>query len=442
MNRKTRLLGLAALPLLCGASAANADTAPASGPVFGAPVDMGAGFKFDPIGDLRLRWEDVSQPVRNLSADAVTARLRAGGEISYAPSHLSALVEGEGNLAIDTGYNAFPYALPASSQYRSTRAVVADPQNVGLNRAQVQYRDKHVSLTVGRQVIVLDDQRWVGASAWRQNETTFDAVRGTAAFGPLALDATYSDSQRSVYGTDAGPRVSYNGRFEFLGASLGNTYLAVKGFAYLLDYDPTTFSNLAKTRSQLDSSQTYGVRATSGLPLGKTVKLNLAASYARQSSFRDNPRHYAADYWAAEASLSAYGLTATAGYEDMGSDASAQGGPWSVQTPMATLHAFDGWADVFLTTPARGLKDQYGGLAYAFPKAIGIKGLTARVTYHQFDSDIQSVNYGHEWDGSAGFQTGRLNWLVKYADYKAVSTSALGAGTTTRKFWLQSEFLF
>lgn len=437
MNKTIRLT-IAACPALLGAQVAHADAPP----VFGAPVDMGSGFSFDPIGDMRLRWEDVSQPVKNLSADAVTMRLRAGGEIRHAPSHLSLLVEGEGNLALDTSYNAFPYALPASSQYRPTHSVIADPQNVGLNRAQVQYKDKHLSLTVGRQVISLDDQRWVGASAWRQNEQTFDAVRGTVALGPVALDATYSDSQRSIYGGDGGPRVSYSGRFTFLGASVGSKYLTVKGFAYLLDYDPTVFSNLAATRSQLDSSQTYGVRATSALPLGKALKLNLAASFARQSSWRDNPRPFAANYLAAEAGLSAHGLTATLGYEDMGSDASAQGGPSAVQTPMATLHAFDGWADVFLTTPARGLKDSYGGLAYALPKSLGIKGLTAKVIYHQFDSDIQSVNYGHEWDGSVGFQTGRVNWLVKYADYHAVGTAALGAGTTTRKFWLQSEYSF
>ena len=438
MKKITCFLLAVTIPNLLAAQTAHADTPPA----FGAPVDMGSGLSFDPIGDLRVRWENVTQPVKDLSADAVTVRLRAGGEIRHSPSHLSLLIEGEGNLAIDTSYNAFPYALPASSEYRPTRAVVADPQNVGLNRAQVQYKDKTVSLTVGRQVINLDDQRWVGAVAWRQNEQTFDAVRGTVAVGPFAIDATYADSQRSIYGNDGGPRVSYNGRFTFLGASLGSKYLMVKGFAYLLDYDPTVFSNLKLVRSQLDSSQTYGARATSTLPLGKAIKLNLAASYARQSSWRDNPRRYAADYLAGEAGLSAYGLTATVGYEDMGSDASAKGGPWSVQTPMATLHAFDGWADVFLTTPARGLKDTYGGLGYALPKSLGIRGLTAKVVYHQFDSDVQSVDYGHEWDGSVGFQTGRVNWLVKYADYHAVGTAALGAGTTTRKFWLQSEYSF
>jgi hypothetical protein len=420
--------------LLATATAAHADPAP----TLGGPIAMGDGFSFDPIVDARLRWEDVSQPTKDLTADAVTLRLRAGGELRNAPTHLSVLVEGEGNLAIDQGYNAYPYALPASDQYRPTRAVVADPQNVGLNRAQVQYKDTYLTLTVGRQVINLDDQRWVGASAWRQNETTFDAVRGTATWGPLGVDATYSDSQRSIYGTDGGPRVSYNGRFGFLGAWVGGKLLTVKGFAYLLDYDPTAFINLPTTRGQLDSSQTYGARATSTIPLGK-ASLALAGSYARQSSYRDNPRHYAADYVAGEGDLTAWGVTATVGYEDMGSDANAQGGPWSVQTPMATLHAFDGWADVFLTTPARGLKDSYTGLGYALPKW---HGFNAHVIYHRFDSDIGGLRYGQEWDASAGLRTGPLGWLVKYAAYQAQGSAALGAGTTTHKVWLQSELVF
>ena len=291
-------------------------------------------------------------------------------------------------------------------------------------------------------MINLDDQRWVGAVAWRQNEQTFDAVRGTAALGPLSMDATYAESQRSIFGSDAGPRVHYDGNFTFLGAGLANTYVGVKAFAYLLDYDPAAFSNQVAARSQLDSSQTFGLRAQAHLPLAKGVKLDLASSYARQSSYGANPRNYAANYTAIEGNLHALGLTATLGYEDMGSDANAAGGPWAVQTPMATLHAFDGWADVFLTTPARGLKDSYAGLAYAFPKRLGVSGLNAKVTYHQFDSDIAAINYGHEWDAALGFRTGPLTWTAKYADYKAVGAAALGAGTTTRKFWLQTEFSF
>ena len=411
-------------------------------PTFGGPVAVGDGIVIDPILDGRLRWEDVSQPTKDLSADAVTMRLRAGVAVRDAPAHLALLAEMQGNLALDTAYNAFPYALPASSQYRPARAVIADPQSVDLNRLQLQYRDKILAVTLGRQLINLDDQRWVGASAWRQNEQTFDAVRGELTLGPVGIDATYADSQRSVYGSDGGPRVDYDGHFGFLGASVKAKYLTVKGFAYLLDYDPTAFINQPAARSQLDSSRTYGFRAKSWLPLSEKVRLDLAGSYARQSSYANNPRHYAADYVAAEGDLSAYGFTATAGYEKLGSDADAVGGAWSVQTPMATIHSFDGFADVFLTTPARGLQDSYGGLGYVFPRAVGVPGLNAKLVYRRFNSDLGNLDYGHEWDASLGFKTGCLKWLVQYADYTAVGAANIGAGATTKKFWLQTEVAF
>ena len=122
----------------------------------------------------------------------------------------------------------------------------------------------------------------------------------------------------------------------------------------------------------------------------------------------------------------------TAGYELLGSDSGR-----AVQTPMATLHKFNGWADLFLTTPNGGLEDIYGGIAYKFDGVKALPGLNAAVTYHRFSSDAGSVRFGDEWDASLGFKLGRVGLLAKYADY-----SAKGFGVDTRKLWLQAEFAF
>jgi hypothetical protein len=183
---------------------------------------------------------------------------------------------------------------------------------------------------------------------------------------------------------------------------------------------------------QNNSSQTYGLRATTVLPLSQAVKLSLAGSYARQSSYATTPFHFSADYAAAEGKLSAYGLSGTVGYELLGSD----GGLHAVQTPMATLHKFNGWADIFLAaTPNAGLQDVYGGLAYSFPMVKAVKGLTAQVIYHQYNAAHGSNDYGHEIDSALGFKTGHIGWLVKYADY-----TARGFGTNTQKIWLEADF--
>lgn len=427
-------LHLLALGSAIASRPALADSAapPAPSPsTFGAPVAIGDGFSFDPMLDGRLRWEDVQLPARALSADAVTLRLRAGFELAHAPSHLSFLAEAEGNLALDSQYDAYPYALPANVQYRPRYAVVPDAQNAVLNRLQVAYRSQMLSLTVGRQRINLDDERWVGSVNWRQNEQTFDAARATARLGPLALDVTFADSQHTVFGADAGPRVAYDGRFWFLGAAVKTGPVVTKGFAYLLDYDPTAFG------FQTNSSQTYGFRSAARLPLAPHVSLDLMGSYAHQSNYKDNPIRYAADYVYGEGKLGIYDLTLGGGYEDLGSDPTATGGAYAVQTPMATFHKWDGWADQFLTTPAKGLVRKFASVSYRFSQISAIPGLNAQVIYHDFSSDIGGIAYGHEWDEAVGLRTGPVNWLIGYADFVAHAT-----GTNTRKFWLQAEFGF
>ena len=259
MRNTKAVAALIALPLtLACACAAHAA---ASKPVLGDPVKIADGVTIDPIIEGRLRYENVNTPT--LDADAVTLRLRAGFEIK-SKAGLSFLAEGEGVLAIDGHYNAFPFAA-ASHQRRTQYAVVPDPETVGLNRLQIQWKSKAATLTIGRQRINLDDQRFVGSVGWRQDEQTFDAVRGEAKLGPVMLDATYSNSQRSIFGYDAGPRQSYGGDFVFLGASAKLAKVNLKAFAYLLDYDEAFFF--------ANSSQTYGARATTTLPLSKTCLL-------------------------------------------------------------------------------------------------------------------------------------------------------------------------
>ena len=174
------------------------------------------------------------------------------------------------------------------------------------------------------------------------------------------------------------------------------------------------------------------MRATGSFALSKATKLNLAASYARQSDWKQNPVNYAADYFTAEASIAHGSLAVTGGYEQLGSAAGIR----AFQTPMATLHKFNGWADLFLVTPASGLQDFYGG-ASVKTKVKALPGLNLAVAYHRFESDFGTVHYGNEWDASMGFKLGRMNLLAKIADYQADRFSV-----DTRKVWLQLEFAY
>jgi hypothetical protein len=390
-------------------------------PAFAAPQEeQPERVALKPILDARLRHETVDQDA--LEADALTFRLRGGAEARI--SRFSLLAEAEGTVALGNGYNAFPLPLPGEDQWRPDRAVVADPENLELNRLQLQYRAGKTAITLGRQRINLDDQRWVGSVAWRQNEQTFDAIRGETQLGPLNADVTYAISQRTIFGEDAGPRTSLDGDFLFAGLSSKLGPLQGKLFAYLLDYDEPLFLP--------NSSQTYGGLLNGSVPLGGMRKLAIRASYARQRDHGDNPFDYAADYWSFEGGTRLAGLDVAAGWEQLASNRGR-----AVQTPMATLHKFNGWADLFLMTPATGLEDAYVTIGWKFDRLKLVRDLNASAAFHQFDSAAGDVEYGTEWDASLGFKLGKLAMLLKYADY-----DARDFGVDTGKLWLQAEWGF
>lgn len=405
MRYRYRLLCCAVLPTLVLTQPALAAD--------GDPIEFADGATFDPIIDLNLRYETVDQDNALDTADAVTVRGRAGFEI--AKDGLSFLAEAEGTLAIIDDYND---TIPGNGI--EPYSVVADPDNVELNRLQIAYTKSGNSITIGRQRINHDGQRFVGAVAWRQNEQTFDAVRGQAKIGPVSLDATYSISQRTIFGNDS-PNQDFEGDLVLLngGGKFGS--VTIKAFSYLLDYD---------TRVAF-SSQSYGVLAMGDIPLGK-AKLTFLASLAEQKDYGANPTDYSSEYLNFELGTAISGFSLKAGYEELGSD----DGIASFQTPLATLHKFNGFADVFLTTPANGLRDYYisAGKGFTLGK---LPKFNAGVTYHKFESDFGGLDYGQEWDATLGFAIGKVGILAKYANYDAD-----GFAVDTEKFWLQASISF
>ncbi|MDX3909755.1 MAG: alginate export family protein [Sphingobium sp.] len=392
-------------------------------------------FKLKPIVETRLRYEGVDQLGLARDADAVTLRMRSG--VEAIAGDFSILVEGEGTLALSGKYNS---GVNGKAAY----PIVADPETIELNRVQLQFRGLAKTLmTVGRQRINLDDQRFVGSVNWRQNEQTFDAARVEwTGIKDVKADVTYAWSQRTIWGIDgSGARqqaVSGDNILANLSWKLKTGTLT--GFAYVVDQDEAAITYLGRPFSM--SSKTFGGRAAFAIPISHAVKLNLLASYARQSDYHRSQIDYAADYWLGEIGLATKGWTLTGGYEVLGATGSARNlvtnaqVSASVQTPLATLHKFNGWADKFLVTPPNGLRDAYASLGYVVPKLGGTGPLSLLVTYHRFDSDPLSIDYGSEWNAQASLKLNKkLTALVKYADYDADAFA-----TDTRKMWVQLDY--
>lgn len=374
-----------------------------------------------PLIDARTRYEHVTQDGIAQDADALTVRLRTGVEAKS--GGLSALVEGQGTLAIVDRYFDGLKGI-------QTRPLVADPQNIALYRAQLRYAGKEFALTAGRQRIALDDERFVGAIAFRDNGQTFDAVRAEIAPTPrLKLDLTYAWAQRTIWGIDGrGARQqAVSGDNVFANVGYTTDLGTLTGFAYLVDQDEAVVQGFRL------SSQTYGARFAGAYALSKAAKLSYQASYARQQDWHRNPNRYQADYYLVDAGLALSALKLGAGYEVLGADRGVA--LTSFQTPLATAFKFQGWADKFLTTPPDGVRDLYGSVGYGVQAGPRLGVVTLQATYHRFESDRLVRHYGDEWDLIASAKVGRTAVSLRYADYRDDLFAV-----DTRKVWVQADW--
>lgn len=378
------------------------------------PIEVTEGVTLDPILDTRFRIETADQSTFQDDAQSVTVRTRAGAELKAAG--FSIIAEGEFTGQVGNDYND-----TIASNGIEPFPVIADPETTELNRLNIGYKTDDFQVKVGRQRIVQEDARFIGNVVWRQNEQTFDAVRAIGKLGPVELDQTYAISQRTIFGSES-PNEFFDGDFVFTKAAASFDPVRVVAFRYEYDYD---------TRVAF-SSETYGATVSGKFDAG-ALKVGLKGTYATQSDIALNPNSYDADYILAEGSLTFKGWTLRAQYEELGSD----NGVAAFQTPLATAHKFNGFADLFLVTPATGLRDSNVRIT----KKFDVKGLPGGIfvlaSYHEFDSDFGGFDYGVEFDAVVRFKVGPIGLLAKYGNYQSD-----GFGPDTERFTMQAAVSF
>jgi hypothetical protein len=132
------------------------------------------------IFDSRLRMEDVDQDPLPEDASALTLRLRLGFETGKA-WNTALLVEGEAVIPLQDDYRPDP-AVPEMIAY----PVVADDEAYEVNRFKFTNTSlPGTTLTLGRQRILLDDQRFIGNSAGGRTSRRFDAFRMVNRTSPI-----------------------------------------------------------------------------------------------------------------------------------------------------------------------------------------------------------------------------------------------------------------
>jgi hypothetical protein len=376
-------------------------------------------------GDIRYRYETVDQdgpaPVTDY-ATASTIRARLGFKTGVYRD-FQALFETDlvGRLG-DEDYND-------GKNGKTQFPVIADPATAELNQLWLSWSGlPQTTVKAGRQAINLDNQRFIGSVGWRQNDQTFDAASiENKSIENLAVSYIYVRTVNRVFGHEH-PQGDWDGHTHLAHASYAFApWLNITGYGYWLDFDIAPAS----------SNKTYGLRLTGDVPVNNVWTLFYEAEGAKQYDHSGNTANYDETYFLLSPGIKGHGLTLQAGYELLGGD-----GTNAFQTPLATLHAFNGWADKFLTTPVTGLEDFYGKISYKISGSNEwINDTTLTAVYHDFSGD-SGGDYGSELDLSVGKSfklpdTGQpfkaVDILLKYADYEADDAPF----TDTQKAWIQ-----
>ena len=375
--------------------------------------------------DLRVRYENVDQANRPRTGESLTGRLRLGYE-TLAYNGLYAGLSGQitrnlSNPVRNDGVNG-----------RADLPLIPDPSTEQLHEAYVGWVDRgadglaRTRIVAGRQRILYDNERWVGPSDFRQNAQSFDAVSAESQVSDaFSLRYAYLWQVNRILGN-----TPPNGRWRSDSHLIGATtrlvpYGVTTAYAYLLDLTPVP---------QL-SSATTGLRYDGKITLGNT-DFTLEAEFARQTDYGRNPRDYGLTYSLIKPGvvLGTYGTTTlSATWEQLRGN-----GLDAVQTPLGTLHRQNGWADVFTTTPPRGLREFSARWLQELPSVGPLKMPKLDMRFLDFASaggPGAGLHYGHEWNADLNVSLGGPFVMgVRAARYEADRFD-----TDTTKVWVYFE---
>ncbi len=428
-------------------------------------------------GNFRLRYEEVNVDSTSIKdASALTLRSRLGYET--APYYgFTGMLEFE-DIHVVNGMDHYSpetvdpvkaaSATPATATNPYTYAAIVDPERTEVNRAYLRYRGvPKLDMSLGRQRILLDNQRFVGPSAWRQDEQTFDAF--TAAYAGVPDWNFYYAYINKVNGI-ASEKYIYNFDLDSSDNLFNITYSGfvlgkITAYGYFLDnQEPlaelkntagTTYFNKLNPALRYKTNDTYGLRfdGTYILPTTLPLRLFYTAEYAKQKLISPTDVDFHTNYsllefgagYAAKLGM----VSAKIAQEVLGSDEQQVGATTVMQgfqTPYATKHIFNGWVDMFLNTPTGGLKDRYATLATDL-QPYGVKLMAMYHKYSEADGPTTgggARKFGNELDLQVLKQFGPNYTLgVKYGKYIADSeTKSIATNIDTSKFWVWGEFTF
>ncbi len=356
-----------------------------------------------------LGWQTLEYRGFSLVAEAINvARFDTSNAISYTntPAYTG--------IYPGSGWK-FPFKGP---YYPGYYPLVEDPNLTDVNRLFVQYDGPaHTTVRLGRQVVRIDNQRFIGDYDYAQLPQVFDGVTiENSALQGLHVLYGYFSRVRNAYGVQWSTSTNaLNVRYEHASA------LKVAAYGYFQEQPITgSVTGLAD-----NSNRIYGGRFWGALPAGTAITLFYSAELAQQRSYAGGSPLIDALYRRAGAGAEAGPVSLRLDWELLGSNS----GLYGFQTPLGSTQLFTGWANMFASTPTIGLADTRA-------TAVGRwRGATFRLAYHSFRSDFRGLDLGQEWDAGIAYDvTRRISLALDYADYQA--GDPLAGFRDTRKLWV------
>ncbi|MDO6445628.1 alginate export family protein [Colwellia sp. 1_MG-2023] len=363
--------------------------------------------------DLNLRYENVDQDNALKTASALTLHTR----LSYATGEVngfSSLVEFEDSRNV-LGIDDYNNTLGKNTDH----SVIADPESTEVDQMLLQYKQESFTAKLGRQVITMDNHRFVGHVGWRQDRQTFDGITfDYNASENLSFKYGYITQRNRIFADGK----DIDSKDHLFNAAYKTQAGTISAYSYLLEVDNNSDNAL----------DTYGIRFNGATQFDKQ-KITFAFDYAIQDADASSTS-YSSNYLLAEVGTTVSGLGFKVGYELLGSD----DGMYGFSTPLATLHKFNGWSDQFLATPKEGLSDIYVSIG---GKAVGGKWA---VIYHNFNADEASDtvdDFGSEINAvytkkfSKHYTAG-----IKFSAYSAGDPATGKVDTDKLWLWVNAKF--
>lgn len=355
---------------------------------------------------VRTRFERVSD-AHPLSAAAVTTKT----EFGFSEEHilgvpgLAARIEVTDVSALISRYNAGSLSGPTHPQ----RPTVADPTLTRVTESYLSLKRGGTTLLLGRKKLSLDDERFVGPVGWRQMPQSFGLL------GVEGHPSAETDYFFAYLFQRKGIKDELNANYR-TGSLLFHfdrklAPLKVTAFAYLLENTHDTYG--LATRYQRKSSQAL---AEAAWQLPPTLQTGGGSPQKRAFFYRLS---WDKEWGKLRAGLSLSFLGRARG-----------GAVTGFSTPLATLHKFEGFADVLLSKSANGdpLGVQDRELRLGFGRG--------NVILHDFSSDALHKDYGRELDLSYQTTFRPVALLFKGAFYQA----GRDFGKSTTKLWVVVEY--